>query len=239
MKIITKIFFTIIILAAIVAALAYIDYFLVVKKDTLPKFALKEENKEKEVIVYKGLLYKLWYCTYDKSRTIGSYSDAEAICPRTYEYVDDYYTNNNGLKISKKDLQLMTYKNIYTYDMIELMSDTKEVSNASYVVYEYGKTFYEEKADSKVKYNKKNLKLVSFPDFVLDGKNYVWKISNDETTKYYCMDEKDDINIFSLYENEKCSDTFEKIKLDDKWCELAKNSTLAYMDNVISDLCSE
>ena len=103
MKSLKKIFIIIIVLLVVFSGCVYIDYFLVKTKNTFPKIAIKEELND-ETTIYKGILYKVWYCKNNKTMSIGSYSDRDAICPKKYTYTDDYYKNSMGINISKHDL---------------------------------------------------------------------------------------------------------------------------------------
>ena len=112
MKLIKKIFIIVFTLLLILSALAYIDYFLVKTNNKVPKFSLKKD--EKDFIVYSAPFYKVWYCKDSKTVILGGYDDPDAICHKSYEYVDGYYTNSSGLKISEEDLELITKNGIYT-----------------------------------------------------------------------------------------------------------------------------
>ena len=99
----------------------FFDYFYTKTNNVAPKISLKEEMDE-NTTVYKAIFYKVWYCKSNKSYYIGSYSDKDAICPKNYSYDNGYYTNELGVKISKRDLQLLTNDGVYTDEMIENMN---------------------------------------------------------------------------------------------------------------------
>lgn len=230
MKKISKILFIIFILILVLGCCTYIDYFIVKRKTTYPKIALKKEISS-DLVVYNAIFYRVWYCGTNKTYTIGDYEDVDAVCPKNYTYKDGYYTNTANVKISKKDLEMIN--DIYTSEMIENMVDKIAVENAVYVASNYGQKVYKNVVDETGQ-NKKfnNYQLVSFPKFELNTKgDYEWVYDNEEL---YCLNDKGEI---SLYLNDKCT-TFEKIKMDSQWCKLYINSTLAY-NTEASKLCEE
>ncbi len=214
--------------AIIIGCLTYLDYFYTKTNNVAPKISIKE-NLDENTVVYKSLFYKVWYCKSNKTYFIGSYSDKDAICPKSYSYVDGFYTNDLGVKISKRDLQLLTNDGVYTSEMIENMKDDNQVSDAVHVAYNYGLKKYKD-------INKKSsdgYKLVILPEFILEDDNYKWVYNED---KEYCLKKDNDFYYLSEYDNE-CK-KFEKIKMDTKWCSLYETSTLVYEDK-IENLCKE
>ena len=226
MKKIKKILIISFIVILVLSGLIYIDYFIAKTTTTHPKISLKERLDENSV-VYKAVLYKVWYCKSNKTYTFGDYNDKDAICPKDYSYVDGFYTNSAQIKISKRDLQLITVEGVYTSDMVENFSSKKQVEDAVHVAYEYGKYKFKETSDK----SSDGYKLVLLRDFKEENSNFKW-IYDEENL--YCL--KDD-KYLAKYENEKC-DNFVKIKMDKSWCENYENSTLVYEDK-ISDLCKE
>ena len=233
MRLIKKILIIILVLLILGGGIVYIDYFLVKTKNIVPKLSIKEEQNA-DLIVYKAIFYKVWYCKTNDTITLGNYNDPDAICPREYEYVDGYYTNSLGVSISQKDLELIK-NGIYTSEMIEAMKSESEVKDAVYIAYNYGKIKYQKALDE----NKKELKssngmnLIVFPEFIEENGEYKW-IYNSE--KYYCLNETD--NTYSEYIEEKCDQNYQKITLDKEWCGKYKNSILVYNDE-IKKICEE
>ena len=226
MKRIKKLLIFLLVVIVLLGATAYIDFYIAKLNNTNPKIAIKEDLDE-STIVYKGVLYKVWYCKTNKVYTFGSYSDKDAICPKDYKYEDGYYTNALGIKISKRDLQLLTNDGVYTSEMVENMNSESQVKSAVHVAYNYGKNKY------KVLETKSadNNKLVIFPEFKEQNDNYKWVY--DELSTQYCL--KD--NQVAIYENNKCA-VYQKIKMDKEWCENYENSTLIYEDG-INKYCEE
>lgn len=209
----------------VIASLIYVDYFNTKTNNTFPHLALKSENED--AIIYTAVMYKVWYCKVNKKYMIGSYSE-DNICPKNYKYVNDVYTNSNNVKISKKDLQLLTNDGVYTHEMIENMTDKKQIEDAIYVTTNYMKNIY------KIVNETPEYKIIVFPEFKeIDG-NYSWVYEESEDG-YYCL--SSDSKQYAKYENEVCGE-YEPFKMDDKWCSLYKNSTLVY-DEEILDLCKE
>lgn len=235
MKKIKLILIILFIILLVLSAIVYIDYFIVKEKSVPPKISLVEE--EKEFYVYKAPFYKVWKCKSDDSIIIGDYNDPDAICKTNYEFVNNYYTNKNGLKISKKDLYMITLTGVYTHDMIEKMVTQKDIDDALYVVSKYENLEYE-----KVMLNKnENLKsvdgysIIVFPIFEYNTKTdtYNWSYNTKDTKNYYCYDDKN--KSYSKYINNTCGE-FVKLTLDEKWCSLYKNSTLS-LNEEISKYC--
>ena len=109
--------------------------------------------------------------------------------------------------------------------MIETMSDNTQVQDAVHVAYDYGIYKYK-KIDKE---SEDNHELIVFPKFEEVDGNYKWIYDEEDL---YCL--KDDS--FAKYDT-KCG-KFEKIKMDSKWCESYKTSTLVYEDN-IEKYCEE
>lgn len=222
-----KFLIIVIVILVIIASLVYIDYFNVKTNNTSPKISLKEKINDNQII-YKAVFYKVWYCKTNKTYTIGSYSDIDAVCPIDYAYVDDYYTNAEGIKISKRDLQLLTNDGIYTREMVEAMNSEKQVEEAVHVAYSYGKYKYKV---SSTKGNDGN-KVVMLPDFKEEDGYYKWVYDEE---KLYCIKDGEKLSIADY--SDKCG-KFEVVKMDEKWCEAYKTSTLIYEDK-INRFCEE
>ena len=114
MKKVVKIFIFIFIILLVFSAIVYIDYFCVKNKNIAPKIALKSEINS-ETTEYKAIFYKVWYCNSNKKYMIGSYDDDSSICPIKYIYDENgYYSNPQDIKISKRDIEVMTDNGYYT-----------------------------------------------------------------------------------------------------------------------------
>ena len=229
MKKVKRILIIIVIITAVLACLIYLDYFIAKTRGSSPKISLKEKLSDNGY-VYKAVLYKVWYCETNKTYTFGDYSDKDAICPKNYSYVDGFYTNEQGVKITKKDLQLLTNDGIYTSDMIENMSSNKQVEEAVKVASEYGKYRYE---DTKEK-SEDGYELVKLFEFKEENDNYKWVINEDVL---YCLKKEGNKKSLSKYENNKC-EKFEVIKMSEEWCKNYKTSTLVFEEEA-KKLCEE
>lgn len=239
MKLIKKIFIIVFTLLLVLSALAYIDYFLVKTNNKVPKFSLKKD--EKDFIIYSAPFYKVWYCKDSKNVILGGYDDPDAICPKSYEYVNGYYTNSSGLKISEEDLELITKNGVYTSEMVEAMKDDKDVQDAVFVANTYGRLVYKKKLDEKGNEMMVDDKkyIVIFPEFVkVDGK-YDWHYEEKYTDRVYCMEDRDGVEYFTRYNNGSCGKNYFKLKLDSEWCGKYKDSTLVYKGNSVKSLCEE
>ena len=217
-----KTFIIIVLLLIVFASLVYVDYFNTKTNKTFPKLALKSENDD--AVIYTAILYRVWYCKVNKMYMIGSYSEKD-VCPKNYEYVNEVYTNSQGVNITKRDLQLLTKDGVYTSEMIENLANDKQVEDAVYVAYNYLKTSY------KVINETETNKIVVFPEFKEVNGNYEWVY--DESDNYYCLS-KDGTQV-AKFDNLVCG-KYVKIKMDERWCESYKTSTLVYDENVES-LC--
>ena len=238
MKVVKKVLIILFIVLIISFGASYIDYYIVKTKETLPKLAIKEEKNKEQMVIYKALFYKVWYCKAEGSIIIGDYSDKEAVCPKSYVFEEGYYTNLKGLKISKRDISLMIDKGIITSDAIDLMSTQDEINNAVYVAYNYGKSSFaivKDKTSSKI-----NNALVVFGEFKEDKNgNYSWEYDEKNMTKYYCakMSANKQEYEFAKYDDGKCGTTFSPIRLDEKWCKLYKNTALSHNEDLIGNYC--
>lgn len=223
MKKLLKLLIIIVVVAIVFVSLIYIDYFNAKANNTNPKISIKVESENS--ILYKAFFYKVYYCRTNKKYIIADY-DEEVVCPNNYEYKNGYYTNREGVKISKMKLQLLTNEGVYTSEMIENFKTEKDVEDASIVANDYGSIKYKV-IDEKDEYN-----IVLFPTFESKEDNYDW-IFNEE--KEYCLKGENYNYQKAKYENEKCG-KFEKIKMSEEWCDLYKNSTLIYVKG-IENLC--
>ena len=228
MKKLIKFVIFLVIVAVIITGAVYLDYFNTKANNTSPKISIKEESDD--YILYKSILYRVLYCKTNKRYIIGSYSE-DVVCPKNYAYVDDSYTNEEGIKISKRDLQLLANDGVYTSEMIENMNSNKQVESAVHVAYNFGKTKY-----SVIK-SEKNYKLVVFPEFKEEDGTYKWVYDEEDKENYYCLTaNKYDIS-YAKYTNGSCG-KYEKLKMDEEWCGTYENSTLVYEDG-IGALCEE
>ncbi len=224
-----KIIIIVIIVIILISILIYFDYFIAKTRVSAPKISIKKRLDENSY-VYKSVFYKVWYCESNKTYTFGDYNDKDAICPKNYKYVEGYYTNEAGVKISKRDLQLLTNDGIYTSEMIENMTSEKLVEEAVSVAFNYGKYKYKKTSDK----TEDGYTLVLLPDFKEDKGNYKW-IYDEE--KKYCLKEENGITSLATYAENVC-DKFEEIKMDKTWCKNYENSTLIYEEG-IDKLCKE
>ena len=241
MKKVVRIFIFIFIILLVFSAIVYIDYFCVKNKNIAPKIALKSEINS-ETTEYKAIFYKVWYCNSNKKYMIGSYDDDSSICPIKYIYYENgYYSNPQDIKISKRDIEVMTDNGYYTSEMIDGFKTDEEVENAVYVAYNYGKTLYKNVTDN----NNTKLKstdgynLVVFPEFKSDNnEKYSWVYNFDDESKYYCVKTESGKTFYSSYLDKKCI-AFVQLTLDSKWCNLYKKSTIVYNKDKVKNLCEE
>ena len=231
MRSIKKIIIYLIISLVILLGLTVVDYIFVKSKNTFPRIAIKEENKKDDAVVYRTLLYKLYYCTSNGSKEIVGYSDSFE-CPRKYKFENGMYANLLGFNIKEEDVVYMNYNNIYTRDMIDIMSTPTDVSNAKYVVNEYMSKQYKVITNVndnalETSANTKKYSIIAFKEY--DGKNW-----NYNTNKLYCLYEN---GYYSLYNNGKCSMNNGSLKMSATWCSLYKNSALVYNEDA-KKLCN-
>lgn len=232
MRSLKKIIIYLIISLVILLGLTVIDYIFVKNKDTFPRIAIKEEEKGKDTIVYRTLLYKLYYCTSNGSKEIVGYSDSYE-CPREYKFENGMYANLLGFNIKEEDVVYINYNNIYTKDMIDIMNTSVDVSNAKYVVNEYMSKQYKVVSNDGKEHleantiDSKKYTLIVFKEY--NGKD--WNYNMD---KLYCLY---DNGYYSLYVNGKCSLNNSSLKMSATWCSLYKNSALVYNEDA-KKLCN-
>lgn len=228
-----KILIIILILLLVGASVVYIDYFLMKQNNTYPKIALKEKLSEGSY-VYKAIFYKVWYCENTDVYTIGNYKDIDAVCMKEYKYDDKgYYTNESNLKISQRDLTLIS--EYYGHEVIENMNSKEVLENAVNVSYIYGRNKYKELLNDQNKNVVSNgYNLVVLPDFVLNEGKYEW-VYNEEIK--YCLKKDGNDEYLAEYNGTKCLE-FKKIEYDSTWCENYKSSKLGF-DEKINKMCEE
>lgn len=231
MKKLSKIFIIIFIILFACSCIVYIDYYIVKSRHTTPKLAIKKQLNE-NLCVYSAPFYKVWYCKTNDTYTIGDYSDKDAICPCEYKFDEDNnYENSNGVKISKRDLMLISDN--YTREMIDSIKNKYELDDAVYVSLNYGKTKYKVVMNNDVPLKAiDGNTIILFPEFKLNKDKYEWVYDNQE---YYCMNSSGQV---TPYLNNLCGTTYTDIKLDEKWCDLYTKSALIYDDDV-KELCKK
>ena len=212
------------------SAAAYIDYFVVVKRTTYPKIALKEKIND-DLLVYNSVFYKVWYCKLNDTYTIGSYNDKDAICSNALKYdKEGNYTNAMNVKIANENMKLIS--NFYSYETIGNMS-IEDVENAIYVAENAYKVKFKYSLDSAGDKQETHAGyyLVDFPKFEKNKKgDYDWVYKKE----YYCMNNNYEI---ADYDGEICGE-FRSIGIEKKWCNLYKNSKLSEV-SIASDLCGK
>ena len=227
LKIILLILFIAVVLFS---AAAYIDYFIVVKRTTYPKIALKKEISD-DLLVYNSVFYKVWYCKLNNMYTIGNYSDKDAICSNTLKYdKEGNYTNAMNVKIANDNMKLIS--NFYSYETIGNMN-SEDVENAIYVSKEAYKVKFKYVLDSSGDKQETHSGhyLVDFPKFEKNKKeDYEWVYKKE----YYCMNNNFEI---ADYQDGECGE-FKSIGLEKKWCELYKASNLSEV-TIASELCGK
>lgn len=220
MKMVKKIILFLFIAVVLFSAVAYIDYFIVVKRTTYPKIALKEQISD-DLLVYNSVFYRVWYCKLNDTYTLGGYSDKDAICNNTLKYdKEGNYTNAMNVKIASDNMKLIS--KFYSYEAIGSMS-SEDVENAIYVSNEAYKIKYKYVVDSDGDKQETHSGdyLIQFPKLELNKNGeYDWVYSN---TEYYCLNANFEI---SLYEEEQCGE-FTSIGVEDRWCKLYKSSNLS------------
>lgn len=221
-----KLLCLIVVILIIFSGVVYIDYFLVKTQNKTPKISIKEKVTDKNMIVYKAIFYKVWYCENDKKFVIGSYDDPDATCTSDIKFDDGYYTNESGAKISKRDYAIMRSSDIYTDESIKLMS-SNDVINAVYVASEYESKKY------KVYREFTGLRTVHFPSF--NEKTLKWEY-NDDNPIYYCL--YDDNTISQYISGSGCSSDKVPFKFDSKFCSLYENSTIKTFDEWNNNYCN-
>lgn len=226
-----KIFVFILILLFIFFGCVYVDYFIVKTKNTVPKISIKKVDNDKNEI-YNAIFYKVWFCKEDDKILIGSYGDPDNQCSNPLEFKDGNYVNESGLIISKKDYFIMTSGGIYTNDMINIMLDKDEVTNAVYVANEYMSNQY------KVVSENDDYSLIVFKKIVEKKDNYIWDYP-DSLEQYYCLYNIDGKKYYSKYINEECQSEKQELKYSSKWCSLYLNSTLKYLEEDKGKFCKE
>ena len=229
MKKFKRILFVIFIFLLIAAGVIYIDYFFASRNNTNPRIAIKKQIDD-NLFVYNGAFYRMWYCKSNDTYTISDYKDSDGVCDPEYEYVNGYYTNGAGIKISKHDLEMIV--SIYDEDVIETFNSDSVLENAVYVAENYSKLKYKEIEENEKVVKAGKYVLIEFPVFKEVKEKYTW-VYEDE--KRYCLDDTGDIKKYALYTDNVCGE-FANITYDKKWCDLYVNSKL-FFDEKINEIC--
>lgn len=230
MKKFKRIMLILLLVVVLFSAAAYIDYFIVVKKTTHPKIALKKKIND-DLEVYNSIFYRVWYCKLNNTYTIGSYKDKDAICNNTLKYdKEGNYTNALNVTIACDNMKLLN--EFYSYDAISNMSSTN-VEDAIYVATNAYKVKYRYVLDSDGDKQETHAGyyLIQFPELKLNSKDeYDWVYPEES----YCINDNKEI---ALFDGETC-DEFKPFGIEKKWCDLYKESNLANSVEA-ADLCKE
>ena len=182
----------------------------------VPILSIKKENVAKQYTKYSTLLYDVYKCYSGKHYATGKRK--EPVCDRIIKYKDGYYTNYNGLKISKKDYQTI-YDVSHKFDEIENFTTSKEVENAVFVATEYEKNLSKIFRTEKVRKEIVNIRV--FKDLIeTEYGDYSWGYMTDDSSYYKCESN----GLYKDYINGDCVGEWKELAYSEEWCTLAKSS---------------
>ena len=221
--IITTIFFLLILTGTI----SIVEYYYAKDSSKMPILAIKKEDRAKQFTKYSSVFYNVYKC-YSGTIFAVSKTYPEPICERIAVYDGGYYLNRNGLKIDKKDYQ-MIYDASNTSSEIENFTTEEEVKNAVKISEEYEKNLYKVLRTAQV--GNDVVDIVAFKELVLNNYgDYTWEFNMNN---YKCKSG----NSVKEYKNKRCTGSWKKIGYSKEWCELASKSVNERIKNEYKRYC--
>ena len=210
------IIFIIMFLVISIGTISMIEFYYAKDNGRIPTLSIKKENVVKQYTKYSSLLYDFYKCYSGKYYATSKTN--EPICNRIIVYKDGYYTNYNGLKISKKDYQTI-YDISNKFDEIENFKTDKEVQDSIKVATEYEKNL--SKIIKTEKIRKEIVNIRAFKDlYKSEYGDYSWVYMTEDSSYYKC-EMKD---LYKDYNNGDCVGEWKSLSYSEEWCALAKNS---------------
>lgn len=210
-----------------------IEYYFAKSTYRIPVLALKSESVSKQYTIYRGVFYKVYKC-YSDLIVVKSLKDEPPYCLRIVRYTDDgYYINYNGLKISKKDLQLIFDKSI-TFKEIDNLTTKDQVKDYVYIADQYQRNVHKVYETTKEKDG--ILSIDVFQEFVQINNygDYEWRYQFNNPKYYKCFKN----GMYKEYENETCTGEWKELKYSEKWCKLAKNNSISSIQEAYKNNCN-
>lgn len=210
------IIFVILFLVISIGTVSMIEFYYAKDSGKMPLISIKSENVSKQYYKYSSILFNAYKCYSGKYYAMSKRK--EPTCNRIITYKDGYYTNYNGLKISKKDYQTI-YDVSNMFDEIENFKTNKEVENALIVANEYEKNLSKIIRTEKIRREIVNIRV--FKDlFESEYGDYSWVYMTDDASYYKCENN----NLYKDYVNGDCIGEWKELTYSDTWCALAKDS---------------
>lgn len=226
------IFMSIFLVIVSLGTISMIEFYYAKDRDKMPILSFKSENVAKQYEKYSSLFYDVYKC-YSKNTFVQGKRKDEPVCPRVIKFDDNnYYTNINNFKISKKDYQ-MIYDVSKTLKEIESFTTKKELEDAAYVAQTYEKSLYTPLLTTII--NKEIVTIVAFKEFVITNEygDYSWAYQTADNNYKKCMKN----NMYKEYENNNCIGTWKEYKMPDDWCQLAKTNTINKIIKAYNEKC--
>ena len=193
-----------------------IEFYYAKDNGRMPFLAIKSENVTKQYYKYSSILYNAYKCYSGKHYAM--IKTREPVCNRLIVYKDGYYTNYNGLEISKKDYQTI-YDVSHKFDEIETFKTEKEVQDAIKISTGYEKNLSKILRTIKVRRDIVNIR--AFKDLVEnDYGDYSWQYKTDDASYHKCEYN----NLYKDYVDGTCVGEWKKLEYSNEWCSLAKNA---------------
>ena len=209
------------------ATTTMIEFYYAKKLDRMPIFSLKSEDKVKQYQKYTSFFYNVYKC-YSGYTTVQPLNKDEPYCPRVIKYdKDGYYSNINGLKISKKEYQ-MILNTSNTMNEIEAWTTKSQIEDSLIVAEEFERGIHKTE-------ERNGLKIAIFREFVIinDYGDYDWVYQNNNKDYYKCVENDN----FKEYKGGSCIGDWQMLKPTEKWCSLAKNTTINKIKDLYNSKC--
>lgn len=215
-----------------IATASVIEYYFAKSTYRIPVLVIKSDSVAKQYTKYTGLFYKVYKCYSDYVVVTGA-KEEEPYCSRVIRYsMDGYYTNYNGIKIEKKDFQLIFDKSV-TFSEIDKFKTYKEVENAILVADEYQRNLYVTGQTKTI--NNELVSIVVSPEYVEVNQygDYDWRYQTDNPKYYKCMKN----SLFKKYDNDNCVGEWKKLTYSKEFCELAKINSISSIQEAYKNNC--
>lgn len=224
--VITIIFFIII----FIGTTSIIEFYYAKDAKRMPILALKSEDKSKQYYKYSSFFYNVYKCYSGTVYAIAK-NYPEPICNRIIVYDNGYYTNKNGLKISKKDYQSI-YDVSCNFNEIENFTSKEEVEKAVLIANEYERNL--SIPIKTTQFNKQVVNINAFKDLSMNSYgDYSWEYQKSNELYYKC--EKN--GLYKNYSNGNCIGDWSNLSYSKEWCELALTSTMSNIIDTYNKHC--
>ena len=219
----------------ILLSICLIDYSNSSLKTIPPKFAIKVNDKTKQITKYYGLFYKAWSCDANGIINYSLYTSDIPHCELRIVYDENgIYTNPNNLKITKSQIDSL-YR--YYSESINYWKTQEELDNALFISNEFSSKLWVKKEEPIKTISGDEVYVAIFSKLTDNG----WISQYSDESYYKCMKIVDEENIlFSEYNSGNCETKWTKLVMSEKFCKIIKSDNSLIKTVVeLNNLCKK